>query len=65
MAQSDEIKIDLLIEQLELLMAKTVAAAVKDKDTKKRLTIIITDWEKAQKERKIKEREEKLNSDFE
>ena len=65
MAQSDEIKIDLLIEQLELLMSMTVAAAVKDKDVKKHLTIIINDWEKAQKERKIKEREEKLNSDFE
>ena len=65
MAQSDEIKIDLLIEQLELLMSKTIVAAVKDKDVKKHLTIIKTDWEKAQKERKIKEREEKLNSDFE
>lgn len=65
MAQSDEIKIDLLIEQLELLMSKTIVAAVKDKDVKKHLTIIINDWEKAQKERKIKEREEKLNSDFE
>lgn len=63
--ESDELRIEIMLDQLELLMAKTIVAKVKDKEVKDHLTIIITDWVKAQKERKIQEREAKLNSDFE